>query len=176
MWANAKAWRRMWKYNIASDSRFPPHAPTQSAPKGALFMGARALRSHNCGQDARLRARLGAGRQRKTRWLWRTRRGRDESRPLHGRLPECKCRHCARARVRQCILTFGLFAQAHCLLAMMAFAACSSNLHDGFFTHRGARSVCTRAWPACPITVLVSCSPWKVVQLGWVLQMCRAVR
>lgn len=34
-------------------------------------------------------------------------------------------------KVGQCILTFGLFVQALCLLAMTAFAACSSNLRGG---------------------------------------------
>ena len=72
------------------------HPTAQSAPHGALFMGARASRSQECGQDACLRARLGArGGSGKTRWLWRTRRGRDKSRPYGSILRRRGAIYCA---------------------------------------------------------------------------------
>ena len=58
-----------------------------------------------------------------------------------------------------CSLTSGLFVQVLDLLAMVAFAARSPNLSGGLDAQGGERSGCVQALPACPITVLLSCTP-----------------
>ena len=45
------------------------------------------------------------------------------------------------------------------LLAMVAFAARSSNLSGGLDAQGGERGGCVQALPACPITVLLACAP-----------------